>query len=54
MITGLIGEKKLEEKEESEIQTEETRIKNLPYTLNRLEKKLDHVETHLETDSKEK
>lgn len=44
IISGLIGEKKLAEKEESEIETEETQLKNLQSTINRLEKKLDHLE----------
>ena len=42
IISGLIGEKKLEEKEQSEIQSEETQIKNLQNTLSRLEEKLDY------------
>jgi len=54
IITGLVGEKKLEEKEESEIETEEGQLKNLQNTLNKLEKKLDHMETHLEGNGKEK
>src|SRR3989344_5760419 len=44
IISGLIGEKKLEEKEESEIQTEEAQIRDLQSTLRRLEKKLDHID----------
>lgn len=49
IISGLVGEKKLEEKEEENIETEETQIKNLQSTLSRLEKKLDHIdEEHLE------
>src|SRR3989344_4510419 len=44
IISGLIGEKKLEEKEESEIQTEEAQIRDLQSTLNRVEKKLDHID----------
>ncbi len=44
IISGLIGEKKLEEKEESEIETEEAQIRNLQNTLNRIEKKLDDFE----------
>lgn len=47
IISGLIGEKKLAEKEESEIETEEDQIRNLQNILGRLEKKLDHMETHL-------
>ena len=50
IISGLIGEKKLAEKEESEIETEEAQLENLQNTLTRVEKKLDH----LEKDIKEK
>ena len=48
IISGLIGEKKLAEKEESEIETEETQIKNLQDTLSRMEKKLDHIDKEIE------
>lgn len=48
IISGLIGEKKLTEKEESEIQTEEMQLKNLQSTLNRLEKKLEHIDAEIE------
>ncbi|MDE2399544.1 MAG: hypothetical protein KGL67_00840 [Patescibacteria group bacterium] len=48
IISGLVGEKKLEEKEEGEIETEETQIKNLQNTLTRLEKKLDHIDGEIE------
>lgn len=49
IISGLVGEKKLVKKEEGEIETEETQIKNLQNTLARLEKKLDHIdEEHME------
>lgn len=48
IISGLIGEKKLEEKEVSEIETEETQIRNLQNTLNRVEKKLDHIDDEIE------
>lgn len=49
IISGLVGEKKLEEKEVEEIETEEMQIKNLQNTLVRLEKKLDHIDQeHLE------
>ncbi len=54
IISGLIGEKKLEEREETEIATEEAQIRNLQNTLSRLEKKLDHMETHLETETEKK
>jgi hypothetical protein len=48
IMTGLIGEKKLEEKEEGEIETEETQLKNLQNTLNRLEKKLEHIDEEID------
>ncbi|OGI67180.1 hypothetical protein A2823_02025 [Candidatus Nomurabacteria bacterium RIFCSPHIGHO2_01_FULL_41_91] len=48
IISGLIGEKKLTEKEESEIQTEETQLKNLQNILNRVEKKLEHIDQDIE------
>ncbi len=48
IITGLSGEKKLEEKEVAEIETEETQIRNLQSTLSRLEKKLDHIDQDIE------
>ena len=53
IISGLIGEKKLEEKEESEIEIEEAQIRNLQNTLSRLEKKLDHMETDLKKSNTE-
>ena len=48
IISGLIGEKKLETKEEGEIETEETQLKNLQNTLNRVEKKLTDLEGEVE------
>jgi len=48
IIAGLIGEKKLEKKEEGEIVTEETQLKNLQNTLNRVEKKLTELEGEVE------
>ncbi len=48
IISGLIGEKKLAEKEESEIETEEAQLKDLQNTLNRLEKKLEHIDEDIE------
>ena len=48
IMSGLIGEKKLSEKEEEEIETEETQLQNLQSTLNRLEKKLEHIDEDLE------
>ncbi len=43
IISGLSGEKKLEEKEMSEIETEETQIRNLQSAVTRLEKKIDDI-----------
>ena len=51
IISGLVGEKKLAEKEEGEIETEESQLKNLQNTLSKLEKKLGH---HLEKEVEEK
>lgn len=48
IISGLSGEKKLEEKEQSEIESEEAQIKNLQNAVTRLEKKLDHIDEDLE------
>jgi len=48
IMTGLIGEKKLEEKEEGEIETEESQLKNLQNTLSRLEKKLEHIDEEID------
>ena len=48
IISGLVGEKKIAEKEEGELQTEEMQLKNLQGTLNRLEKKLDHIDAEIE------
>ena len=48
IISGLIGEKKLAEKEQVEIETEEIQLKNLQSTLNRLEKKLEHIDEEVE------
>ena len=44
IISGLIGEKKITEKEVAEIETEEAQLKNLQGTLNRVEKQLSHLE----------
>jgi uncharacterized membrane protein len=54
IISGLVGERKLSEKEESELETEETQLRNLQNTLSKLEKKLDHIDTHLETETEKK
>ena len=48
IISGLIGEEKLTEKEKGEIETEETQLNNLQNTLNRLEKKLEHIDEDIE------
>lgn len=44
IISGLVGEKKLSEKEESEIETEATQLRNLQNTLNKVEQKLSHLD----------
>lgn len=43
IISGLNGEKKLEEKEQAEIKTEEQQIREVQSTLTRLEKKIDDM-----------
>ncbi len=43
IISGLVGEKKLTEKEECEIETEEMQLKDLQNTVNKLEKKIEHI-----------
>jgi hypothetical protein len=48
IISGISGEKKLEEKEKSEIETEENQIRNMQATLSKLEKKLDHIDDDIE------
>ena len=48
IISGLVGEKKLEEKEEGEIETEETQLRNLQSTLTRVEKKISDLEKEIE------
>ncbi len=53
IISGLVGEKKLEEKAkeeiETEIETEEAQIENLQNAVTRLEEKLEHIdEEHFE------
>lgn len=44
IMSGLIGEKKLSEKEQREIETEETQIKNLQNVVKKLAKKIDHID----------
>ncbi len=51
IISGLIGEKKLTEKEEAEIATEEAQLKNLKDTLNRVEKQVTHLEEDMHKKS---
>lgn len=53
IISGLVGEKKLEEKAkeeiETEMETEEAQIENLQNAVTRLEEKLEHIdEEHFE------
>lgn len=48
IISGLVGEKRLEEKEESELQTEEMRLKSLQSTLKKVEEKLEHIDQEIE------
>jgi len=44
IITGLSGEKKLSEKEQAEIETEEMQLQSLKETLNKVEKQVAHLE----------
>ena len=48
IISGLVGERKIEEKEEQELETEETQLKNLQKTLKRVEEKLEHIDKEVE------
>ena len=48
IISGLIGEKKLSEKEEGEIETEEDQLRSLQSTLNRVEQKISQLEKEVE------
>ena len=48
IISGLVGEKKIEEKEEAELETEEMQLKNLQRTLKRVEEKLEHIDKEVE------
>ncbi len=52
IISGLVGEKKLTEKEEEEIQDEAGQIINLQNTLNRVEKQLSHLEEDIHNHNK--
>ena len=51
IISGLAGEQKLAEKEEAEIETEGSQLRNLQNTLSRLEKKLEHIDQEIEGKS---
>ena len=48
IISGLSGEKKLTEKTKEEIETEENKIEALQKTLNRIERKVDEMETEIQ------
>ncbi|MFA5778062.1 MAG: hypothetical protein WC870_01055 [Candidatus Paceibacterota bacterium] len=48
IISGLVGERKIEEKEEAELETEEMQLKNLQKTLKRVEEKLEHIDKEVE------
>ena len=48
IISGLVGERKIEEKEEQELETEEMQLKNLQKTLTRVEEKLEHIDKEVE------
>ncbi len=48
IISGLSGEKKLTEKTKEEIETEEDKIDRIQKTLNKMEQKLEEVETELQ------
>lgn len=48
IISGLVGEKKIEEKEEAELETEEMQLRNLQKTLKRVEEKLEHIDKEVE------
>ena len=51
IISGLLGEKRIEKKEEGEIETEEVQLRNLQNTLNRVESKLGKLEDEVEKNS---
>ncbi|MFA5999614.1 MAG: hypothetical protein WC783_01360 [Candidatus Paceibacterota bacterium] len=48
IISGLVGEKKITEKTEEEVETEEMQLKNLQSTLVKIEKKLEHIDEDIE------
>ena len=47
IISGLSGEKKLAEKTEDEIETEEAQIRKIQNTLERVEEKIDTLESDI-------
>jgi len=47
ILSGLYGEKKLTEKQQDEIETEEMQIENLQNTLDRVEKKISQIEKEI-------
>lgn len=47
IISGLIGEKKLTEKAENEIASEEAQLRNIQNTLDRVEKAIAKIESNL-------
>lgn len=48
IISGLVGEKKVTEKAEEEIKKEELELKNLQTSLDRVEKKIEELESALD------
>lgn len=48
IISGLVGEKKINEKEAEEIISEEAQLRNLQNTLDRVEKKIENLEKEIE------
>lgn len=48
IISGLVGEKKINEKETAEIISEEAQLRNLQHTLDRVEKKIENLENEIE------
>jgi hypothetical protein len=48
IMSGIRGEKKLAEKTEEEIETEESQIKDIKKTLNKVEEELAHIESHID------
>jgi hypothetical protein len=47
IVSGLIGEKKTADKTKVEIETEESQIKKIQSTLNRVEEKIDTMESEI-------